>query len=122
MMVRGRMTDHPLRHHPFSALFTRDGARSRRASSWDRSGGNRDFIFVGPGDTAVLMDVEGAGCITHFYCALVFPDPADYRAAILRCYWDGETTPSVEVPLGDFFCLSHARLRCFSSALVSVNP
>jgi hypothetical protein len=53
---------------------------------------------------------------------LVFPDPADYRDAILRCYWDGEDTPSVEVPLGDFFCVSHARLRQLSSALVSVNP
>ena len=103
-------------------MFTRDGARSHRASSWDRSGGNRDFIFVPAGDTAQLMDVSGAGCITHLYCALAFPDPADYRAAILRCYWDGEDTPSVEVPLGDFFCLSHARVRCFSSALVAVNP
>ena len=25
------------------------------------------------------------------------------RFAILRMYWDGESTPSVEVPLGDFF-------------------
>jgi hypothetical protein len=116
------MAEHPLQRHPLSALFTRDGARSHRASSWDRSGGNRDFIFVAPGDTAVLMEADGPGCITHVYCAMVFPDPADYRAAILRCYWDGEETPSVEVPLGDFFCLSHARIRRFSSALVSVNP
>lgn len=116
------MPGHPLHHHPLRGLFTRDGARSRRASSWDRSGGNRDFLFVAPGATAVLLDVEGAGCITHVYCALVCPDPTDYRAAILRCWWDGESSPSVEVPLGDFFCVSHARLRSLDSALVSVNP
>jgi len=121
-VLTARMAGHPLQQHPLSALFTRDAARSHRASSWDRSGGNRDFIFVAPGDTAVLMEADGPGCITHVYCAMVFPDPADYRAAILRCYWDGEETPSVEVPLGDFFCLSHARIRRFSSALVSVNP
>jgi hypothetical protein len=116
------MIAHPLLQHPMSALFTRDQARSRRASSWDRSGGNRDFIFVAPRDTAVLMEQHGPGCITHFYCALVFPDPRDYRDAILRCYWDGEEAPSVEVPLGDFFCLSHARVRRFTSALVSITP
>jgi len=116
------MDRHPLLEHPLRALFTRDSARSKRASSWDRNGGNRDFLYVGPGETVVLMEEKGPGCITHVYCALVLPDPANYRDAILRCHWDGETTPSVEVPLGDFFCLSHARVRFFRSALVSVNP
>jgi hypothetical protein len=37
-------------------------------------------------------------------------------------YWDGEVTPSVEVPLGDFFGIAHAKPRFFSSALLSVNP
>ena len=26
------------------------------------------------------------------------------RNIVLRMYWDGEEAPSVEVPLGDFFC------------------
>lgn len=100
----------------------RTGARSRRTSSWDRSGGNRDYLTVGPGETAMLLEHDGPGCITHFYCALAFPEVTDYRDAIVRCYWDGETAPSVEVPLGDFFGLAHARIRCVHSALVSVNP
>ena len=33
------------------------------------------------------------------------------RRAILRCYWDGEATPSVEVPLGDFFTLAQPCLE-----------
>ncbi len=115
------MDRHPLDRHPLASLFTSTGARSRRASSWDRSGGNMDFLFVGPGETAVLLDHEGPGCITHVYCALVLPDPVDYRDAILRCWWDGESTPSVEVPLGDFFTIAHARVRPIRTALTSVN-
>ena len=91
---------HPLHRHPLRTLFTNTGARSRRASSWDRRGGNRDFFVVVRARRPCLLEHEGPGCITHLYCALAFPDLADYREAILRCYWDGEETPSVEVPSG----------------------
>ena len=116
------MERHPLHHHPLRSLFSHTGARSCRSSSWDRTGGNRDFITVEPGTTAVLFEHEGPGCITHFYCALAFPELTDYRDAILRCHWDGEPTPSVEVPLGDFFALAHARIRLLQSSMVTVNP
>ena len=36
-------------------------------------------------------------------------------------YWDGETSPSVEVPFGDFFGLGHERVRFYRSLLVTVN-
>lgn len=116
------MEQYPLPQHLLRSLFTLTGARSRRASSWDRSGGNRDYFTVGSGETVTLLEHDGPGCITHCYCALAFPELTDYRDAIVRCYWDGETTPSVEVPLGDFFGLAHARIRFVRSALVSVNP
>ena len=45
------MDAHPLDRHPLRSLFTATGARSRRASSWDRTGGNVDFVRVGPGET-----------------------------------------------------------------------
>jgi hypothetical protein len=112
---------HPLESHAFRTLFTNTGARSRRASSWDRTGGNRDFLSIGPGETATLMEHEGPGCVTHFYCALAFYEITDYRDAIVRCYWDGETEPSVEVPLGDFFGIAHARVRTFRSQAAAVN-
>jgi hypothetical protein len=48
--------------------------------------------------------------------------PKAYRDTILRCYWDGEETPSVEVPLGDFFCNGHG-LRCSVNSMpIAVNP
>jgi hypothetical protein len=116
------MAAHPLHRHPLRSLFSATGARSRRSSSWDRSGRNWDFVTVQPGETAVLLEHDGPGCVTHLYCALAFPELTDYRDAILRCWWDGEATPSVEVPLGDFFGLAHARIRTVRSAMTAVNP
>ena len=113
---------HPIEQQGSASLFRYTGARSRRASSWDRTGGNRDFITVGPHETVTLLEQEGPGCVTHFYCALAFPELTDYRDAIIRCYWDGETEPSVETPLGDFFGIAHARIRHVRSAMVAVNP
>jgi hypothetical protein len=34
---------------------------------------------------------------------------------LLKCYWDGETEPSVLVPLGDFFGVGHSRTTTYSS-------
>ena len=116
------MATHPLHRHPLRSLFTATGARSRRASSWDRSGGNMDMLVVGPGQTVTLLEHEGPGCITHVYAALAFPEITDYRDAILRCYWDGEATPSVEAPLGDFFGLAHGRVRLMRSAMTAATP
>ena len=112
---------HPVWALPLAPLFRDRRARSRRASSFDRTGSNDDWVTIGPGETYVLLEHEGAGCITHVYCAMILPDLREYRNGILRCYWDGASAPSVEVPLGDFFGLAHARVREFSSHLVAVN-
>jgi hypothetical protein len=110
-----------LERHPLRGLFTATGARSFRASSWDPTGGNRDFLTIEPGQTATLLELAGPGCVTHVYCALAFYELTDYRDAILRCYWDGEATPSVEVPLGDFFGVTHGRVRPYRSQVMAVN-
>jgi hypothetical protein len=45
-----------------------------------------------------------------------------WRHLILRFYWDGETTPSVEVPAGDFFASGWGGYAQISSLAVCVNP
>lgn len=97
-------------------------ALSRRASSWDRTGGNDDCIRVNSGECRTLLEVEGPGKITHIYFTLIDPHPYDYRDAVLRMYWDGAEKPSVEVPLGDFFCISNCMVRRFASLMMAVNP
>lgn len=112
---------HPIRGHALASLFEQRAARSRRASSYDRSGANADFLQVAAGETVELLRVDCPGCVTRFYCATILPDLAEHRNAIVRCYWDGREEPSVEVPLGDFFALAHGRIKPLSSALVSVG-
>ncbi|MGQ9689313.1 MAG: DUF2961 domain-containing protein [Desulfobaccales bacterium] len=82
---------------------------------------NRDYIVFKPGESAVLADIEGPGRINHIYCIIIDPLMLVYRRMVLRMYWDGEKEPSVEVPLGDFFCVSHCMPRSIKSLLVAVN-
>lgn len=62
------------------------------------------FIKVFAGQTVTLAEIDGSGCINEFWIASDLPE---FRAFILRIYWDNEETPSVEVPLGDFFAMGH---------------
>ena len=41
---------------------------------------------------------------------------------ILRIYWDDQEQPSVECPVGDFFCSGWNRFAQVSSLAVCVNP
>jgi len=89
--------------------------RRRRVSSHDRSGKNFDSVRVPAGGTVTLAEVAGAGCLTHLWLTTGHTE-ADYlRKLVLRAYWDGERRPSVEAPLGDFFCVGHGRVRPFQS-------
>lgn len=76
-------------------------------------------INIPGGVTVVLADIAGPGAIQHLWMTT---QPAAWRQLILRCYWDGEDTPSVETPLGDFFCSGWC-VRCNVNSLpVAVNP
>jgi Protein of unknown function (DUF2961) len=89
---------------PLDGLATlHSGTTSERASSWDRTGGNADYIVVRAGATVPLAEITGAGEIRHIWITINSPSPYHLRELVLRMYWDGETQPSVEVPVGDFF-------------------
>jgi hypothetical protein len=93
-----------------------------RISSWDRTGGNYDFVTIAPGETKTLAEISGAGVIRRFYFAPLSGDRMRYRKMILRIYWDGQKDPCVEVPLGDFFGSGLGTLRYFHSIAMDVNP
>ncbi len=93
--------------------------RTKRESSWDRTGGNRDYIVIKPGETAVIADLEGPGCIRHIWMTGGANELYYLRKAVLRVYWDGEREPSVECPLGDFFGLGHGVPQPFVSLPLS---
>jgi len=76
------------------------------------------YVRVPPKETFVMADVKGEGAIQQIWLT-----PAgNWRFAILRFYWDGETEPSVECPVGDFFACGWGQYAQVSSLPVCVNP
>lgn len=94
--------------------------RARRLSSYDRTGGNNDWIPIGGRSTCVIGDIRGPGIISHLYFTVNSPDPHYLRSLVLRCFWDDEPFPSVECPLGDFFCVGHGAVSTFENAAFSM--
>jgi len=79
----------------------------------------RPCIMLAERSVTTVMDVAGAGAITHIWFTT---GDKGYRDLILRVYWDGEGAPSVECPLGDFFgCPFTTRLKILSLP-INVNP
>jgi hypothetical protein len=93
----------------------------KRSSSYDRSGGNADARPVAPGETLTLLDDVGPGLISHVWFTIASDDPNHLKALVLRMYWDGESTPSVEAPVGDFFGLGLGDYYLYQSIPLSVG-
>jgi len=107
---------------PLRSVARLRAARSRRASSYDRTGGNNDFVWIAPGESARLLEADGPGCVTHVWMTAACTEAHYLRRLVLRMWWDGEATPSVEVPLGDFFGVGHAQTRNFASLPLCMSP
>ena len=105
--------------HLLASLTQTKKARTLRASSWDNSGRNGDAWVIEGGETRVLADLKGPGCITHIW--MTQSGEGAFRNVVLKMFWDGEDDPSVEVPLGDFFCLGHGISASFQSLPFSAS-
>src|SRR5438128_364334 len=123
------MTSHPLLPGPMGSLAAPQSGRSMRATSTFREGAdgnydpkappksdfeersNRDNFRIPPGQTHVLVDVEGPGIVTHMWITFLGPEPhpwakdgsANHQEMLLRIFYDGNERPGVEAPVGDFF-------------------
>jgi hypothetical protein len=78
-------------------------------------------LSIPAGTTATIADIGGPGAIRHIW----FTPTGNYRHTILRFFWDGEETPSVEVPIADFFASAYTNFNTFAalnSLPVCVNP
>lgn len=101
------------------------GAGGQAASDLGVGRKGRPCITVPSGETKTLADIEGTGEIRHIW--LTLPDStegSDYvlRDLVLRMYWDGEDEPSVEVPVGDFFCSGFGERAKVNSEMVVAAP
>ncbi len=77
--------------------------RLLQVSSADPGGGNDDFIAIPAGKTAVIASLKGPGMVVGLWFTIMSTDEHFLRRIVLRAYWDDEKTPSVDVPVGDFF-------------------
>jgi hypothetical protein len=80
------------------------------------------FIKVAPHATVTIMDVAGPGTIEHIWMATAPKFEGNGRSTVLRFFWDDETSPSVEVPMTDFFAIGNDRFAPVNSAVVIDNP
>lgn len=107
-----------------------DGAKGKGGMAVEGTGANaarelgqgwkiNPCITLKAGETAVLADIPDTGAIQHIWITV---DPKYWRSIVLRMYWDDEVSPSVEVPLGDFFCMGWGKRDNVNSLPVAVNP
>jgi Protein of unknown function (DUF2961) len=94
----------------------------KRISSYDRTGGNGDARPVPAGETLTLLDEAGPGVITHVWMTIASGESYHLKKLVLRAYWDGEATPSVEAPVGDFFGLGLGDYVLYQSIPLAVAP
>jgi hypothetical protein len=92
-----------------------------RASSMERTGGNIDALALTPGETYTMLDTDGPGTVSHIWITISSNESYYLKRIVLRMYWDNEETPSVEVPIGDFFGLGLGQVHSWSSAMLSVG-
>jgi hypothetical protein len=76
-------------------------------------------VRIEAGETITLADISGSGAIQHFW---ITPAVLRWRDLILRIYWDDQEQPSVEAPIGDFFCSGWGSYAPVQSLAVCVNP
>ena len=83
-------------------------------------------VELKPGKTATLLNLAEAGTLSEFRIDLLTPPGVSawkrarvLREVVMRMFWDGATSPSVDVPVGDFFCNALNWRRFYSLPLGS---
>ena len=114
-------------------LFVKRAGRRMRVASCDPTGGNNDNVLIPSGETYLFADLQGPGIVTHFFCTIGNPNKRrpecgigteefNVRKVVLNVYWDDETEPSIQAPLGDFFGMGHGITKSFASAPLQITP
>jgi hypothetical protein len=93
---------------------TGEGASRDLGQGWKVS----PSVIIKAHTTFTVAEIDGSGAIQHIWMT----PTGVWRNSILRFYWDGETTPSVEAPVGDFFCMGWGKYSPLNSLAVCVNP
>lgn len=96
--------------------------KSLKQSSYDTTGGNSDRWPIAPGETITVFDQKGAGAISHIWFTIAAPGLMHLKELVLRAYWDGSSSPSVQTPIGDFFGLNLGDYVIYENDYLGVSP
>jgi len=124
LLIPGTLFSQDFGNEMFQLSKIKKDVKSKQVSSADKTGGNGDCLSaIQDGAKATLMDVKGAGIITHMWIT-IGPEAAKLNRndIIIRMYWDGNTFPSVEAPIGPFFGNGWNEAYNFISTPLSVTP
>ncbi len=76
------------------------------------------YVHIGAGETFTLAEIDGSGIIQHIWMT----PTGNWSQSIIRFYWDGETEPSIEAPVGAFFGMGWNKYAPLNSLAMTVNP
>ncbi|MBI5008980.1 MAG: DUF2961 domain-containing protein [Bacteroidia bacterium] len=76
------------------------------------------YVRIKSGEVFTMAEIEGPGAIQHIWMT----PTGNWRFSIIRIYYDGETEPSVECPIGDFFGMGWNVYAPLVSSAICVNP
>ena len=93
----------------------------QRESSYNRNGGNRDYIVIEAGTSYAVPQLLGAGIIRHLWFTVVPGSEDAYRKLVLQITFDEVGEPQVNVPLADLFMFGHGHLVDINNAAVQVS-
>ncbi|MBQ8551634.1 MAG: DUF2961 domain-containing protein [Clostridia bacterium] len=96
-----------------------DGAATNAARDLGQGWKVSPYVRIGAGETFEMANIEDMGIIKHIWLT---HSEKMVRSFILRIYYEGSDTPSVEAPLDDFFCNTDNSFAQVSSLAICVNP
>ena len=107
----------------FSVVKIKNDVKSRHVGSYDTTGGNADSWKVKKGEKVNILDVQGAGVITRIWITIApTHEKLSRNDIVIRMYWDGNSFPSVESPVGPFFGQGWDESYHFISAPLAAAP
>jgi hypothetical protein len=110
-------------NHDFLPAYARaQNYQSLKQSSFDRTGGNRDFWNIQPGQSLEIFKADQPGVISHIWFTIAATGANHLKELVLRAWWDGNQKPSVETPIGDFFGLNLGSYQIYESQYLACSP
>lgn len=85
---------------------------SAKGHAWDA---------IPAGASYALLDIKAQGIINRIWVTMSDRSPEMLRSLKIEMFWNGEATPAVSVPFGDFFGIPDGKTTAFQNALFTTG-